>query len=64
MTNDLVSVIMPVFNAQKFVSEAIKSVLDQSYVKFELIIVDDASTDNTYSLAASIAESNEKIQCF
>jgi len=47
MTNDLVSVIMPVFNAQKFVSEAIKSVLDQSYERFELIIVDDASTDGS-----------------
>ena len=47
MTNDLVSVIMPVFNAEKHVSEAIGSVLGQSHKNLELLVVDDASTDDS-----------------
>ena len=47
MTSDLVSVIMPVFNAEKHVSEAIESVLNQSHDNLELIIVDDASSDGS-----------------
>jgi GT2 family glycosyltransferase len=43
----LVSVIMPVFNRATIVSKAIQSVLSQTYVNFELIVVDDASTDDT-----------------
>lgn len=43
----LVSVIMPTYNAEKYVSEAISSILNQSWQNFELIIVDNASTDAT-----------------
>lgn len=44
---DLVSIIMPSFNTALFISDTIKSVLAQSYTNWELIIVDDCSTDNT-----------------
>lgn len=47
MTNDLVSIIMPSFNTGKFIVKTIKSVQKQSYKNWELIIVDDCSTDNT-----------------
>ena len=43
----LVSVSMPAFNTEKYISEAIESVLSQTYTNFELIIVDDGSTDKT-----------------
>ncbi len=45
--DDLVSVIMPSYNTEKFISDAVKSVLAQTYKNWELIIVDDCSTDGT-----------------
>jgi glycosyltransferase involved in cell wall biosynthesis len=45
-----VSVLKPVFNQERYVAEAIESILSQSYENFEFIIVDDGSTDNTFSL--------------
>lgn len=43
----LVSVIMPVYNTAEFVTDAIESILSQTYRNFELIVIDDGSTDNT-----------------
>jgi colanic acid/amylovoran biosynthesis glycosyltransferase len=50
VSTPLVSVIIPSFNRSKFLGKAIDSVLSQSLQRFELIIVDDGSTDNTHSL--------------
>src|SRR3989344_8117032 len=46
-SSPLVSVVMPVYNAQLYLSLAVKSILAQTYKNFEFIIVDDASTDST-----------------
>ena len=43
----LVSVIMPAYNAEEYIGEAISSILSQTYEKLELIVVEDCSTDNT-----------------
>lgn len=48
----LVSVIMPVYNAGEYLAEAIESILAQTYKNFEFIIVDDASTDNSWKMIA------------
>ena len=56
----LVSVIMSTFNASKYIAQAIESVLGQSYGHFELIIVDDGSTDNTKEIIAGFRDNRIK----
>ena len=58
----LVSVIMPAFNAERFIERSIESVLDQSYNHFELIIVNDGSTDGTEELVKRFAAKDPRIR--
>lgn len=58
----LVSVIIPVYNGEKYLKEAIDSVLDQTYKKWELIIVNDASGDNTEQIALEYVRKNNRIK--
>jgi len=58
----LVSVIMPVYNVQSFVAEAIESILRQTYRNFELVIVDDASTDASWSIIQKYVKQSKKIK--
>ena len=58
MTDDYrISVIIPVYNGEKYLNEAINSILDQSYKPFELIIIDDGSNDKTAEIAATYKKS-------
>lgn len=59
--NPLVSVIMPAYNAEKYVGQAIESILNQTYKKFEFIIVDDASTDSTLNILKDIRAKDKRI---
>ncbi|MBI2612148.1 glycosyltransferase family 2 protein [Candidatus Gottesmanbacteria bacterium] len=60
-TKPLVSVIMPVFNAEKYLRAAIESILSQTYRNFEFIIVDDASTDSSWEIIRSFKKKNPKM---
>lgn len=56
-----ISIIMPAYNAQKYIKEAIESVLNQSFSDFEFIIIDDGSTDNTVQIVGSYKDSRIKL---
>ncbi len=58
----LVSVIMPVYNAQSFVSEAIKSVQGQTFMHWELIVVNDGSTDASERIVSDFCDSDSRIR--
>jgi len=56
MSTAFISVIMPVYNRAEFIGEAIQSILSQTYKNFELIIIDDASTDNTLKVISEFTD--------
>jgi glycosyltransferase involved in cell wall biosynthesis len=60
-TTPLVSVLMPVHNAEKHLEDSINSVLNQTYSNFELIVLDDCSTDRTLRIVESIARLDQRI---
>jgi glycosyltransferase involved in cell wall biosynthesis len=60
----LVSVLMTAYNREKFIAEAIESVLLSTYAHFELIIVDDGSNDNTVTIARSYSKQDDRIKLY
>jgi len=58
----LISVIMPVYNTEMFLGQAIQSIQAQTYPNWELIIVDDGSTDSSAAIAAEFARQDPRIQ--
>ena len=61
--NLLISVIVPVYNAQQYLDKCVKSVLDQTYTNWEMILVDDGSTDKSGALCDTYAEADIRISC-
>jgi glycosyltransferase involved in cell wall biosynthesis len=59
--NPLVSIIMPTYNAGNYLREAIESIFSQTYQNFELIVINDGSTDNTQSILSSYNDSRLRI---
>lgn len=64
MINTAVSIIMPAYNAENFISESIESVIGQTYANWELIIVDDGSTDNTRNVVHRYINRDTRIHYF
>jgi glycosyltransferase involved in cell wall biosynthesis len=59
--NDLVSILIPAYNAEKYIGQTIKSALDQTWPQKEIIIVDDGSTDSTFEIAKRFQSRNVKV---
>lgn len=61
-SNPKISIITPIYNSEKYIESAIKSVLDQTYSNWELILVDDCSTDKSIQVIGPILKKNNRIK--
>lgn len=64
MTNPLVSIITPTYNHELYIIDCIRSVQEQTYTNWEMIIIDDGSTDHTYNVAKLFSENDTRIKIF
>jgi teichuronic acid biosynthesis glycosyltransferase TuaG len=64
METPLVSIIIPCFNSEKFIAETVRSVQNQTYNNWEIIVVDDCSSDNTVSLILGMVQRDSRIRFF
>lgn len=64
MDTKLVSVIIPVYNTEEFVEEAVRSIMCQSLRDIEIIVINDGSTDNTLSIIKRLADEDKRIQIY
>ena len=58
------SIIVPMYNAERYIKICVNSILNQTFQDFELIIVDDCSTDNSYKICSELYGNNEKVRLF
>ena len=59
-----VSILIPTYNSEKYIEETIESALVQTYKNFEIIIVDNASNDNTFKIMQEYAKKHDNIKIF
>lgn len=64
MNAPLISVVIPAYNVAPFIEEAIRSIMTQTYRNLEIIVVDDASKDNTYNILERLAAEDSRIRLF
>ncbi|MBL4592446.1 MAG: glycosyltransferase [Flavobacteriales bacterium] len=57
----LVSVIIPLYNTERYIKETVVSVLNQTYKNLELIIIDDGSTDNSYQIVSELSNGDDRV---
>jgi glycosyltransferase involved in cell wall biosynthesis len=62
--NELVSIVMPCYNSDSYIKCSIESVINQTYSNWELVIIDDCSTDNSYQIINSFCEKDKRIIYF
>lgn len=62
MNNYEITVLMPVYNAEKYLREAVESILNQTYADFEFLIINDGSTDETLSILESYSTKDNRIK--
>ena len=59
-----VSIFIPVYNTERFIGQAIESILEQTYTDLELVVLDDCSTDNTFSVCQKYAQKDNRIKLY
>jgi glycosyltransferase involved in cell wall biosynthesis len=60
----LISVLLPTYNVEKYIKEAVESICNQSYKNLDIIIVDDCSTDSTYNILVEYATRDKRIKLY
>src|SRR5476651_2218467 len=63
-SDDLISILVPVFNGEKFVGRTLDSLLAQTHPNLEIVVVDDGSTDRTYKILEARARYDTRIRVF
>jgi len=63
MSPPAISVLMPVYNAEQYLAAAITSILNQTFIDFELIAIDDGSTDGSKTILQNFAASDSRLRC-
>ena len=58
------SFVIPMYNSEKYITETVCSILNQTYSDFEVIIVNDGSTDNSYSICKEIADNDKRVKLY
>ncbi|WP_242131692.1 glycosyltransferase family 2 protein [Aestuariivivens marinum] len=64
MNSPLVSIIIPVYNREKIVTETLNSIIDQSYKNWECLIIDDRSTDNSVEVINAVIHEDQRFKLF
>lgn len=64
MKRPLVSVVIPVYNIEKYIQRCVESILRQNYKEFEIVLIDDGSTDNSGRICDMLASTSDKIRVF
>ena len=64
MISHLISVIVPVYNTEKYLDECVQSILNQSFTDFELLLIDDGSTDRSGAICDQYAAKDERVRVF
>lgn len=59
-----ISVIIPIYNSEKYLKECIESVLDQNYLDLEIILIDDGSTDNSKLICEEYVQTYDNIALY
>ena len=62
MTNDLISIIVPVYNVEKYLERCVDSLVNQTYQNIEIILVDDCSTDNSGAICDALSKKDDRIK--
>lgn len=64
MKKDLISIIVPIYNVEKYLVKCIDSLVDQTYKNIEIILVDDGATDNSGKMADEISKKDNRIRVY
>ena len=64
MKKNIITVIIPVYNSEKYLEKTIKSILEQTYNNYEIILIDNGSTDNSAEICKKYQEKDKRVKVY